>query len=103
MLSNEQIKIIKYIKKHPKLSDILKYSNLTDEADLISFFPNTDSIRFDSDSYIDLNTNVSISPDTLAEFEEYNRSAFRFWITIIISNSISIGALIVAILAYIKK
>lgn len=49
------------------------------------------------------NNNLEIYYETSAEHAKQTKADIRFWLPIIISNSISIAALIVAILAYIKK
>lgn len=49
------------------------------------------------------NTRVTIKHEGYSYFDNKKTKRFHFWIPLIISNAISIAALIVAILAYIKQ
>ena len=70
---------MKYIQKHPKLSDILKHFNLNDYFELYNIFSQEHSIEF-SDYDITSNTDVTLSPNALAEFDNFKRKNFQFWI-----------------------
>lgn len=81
MISNREYKILKYIKKHPRLPDIIKHFNFEDYFELYHVFSESQRIQF-SDSQMDSDTMVSITPKTLVEFDEFRRKSFQFWLPI---------------------
>ena len=79
MISDKEYRVLKYIQKHPKLSDILEHFHFVDYFELYDVFSENQRIMF-SDCYIDSNTEVTISPKTLAEFDDFRRKSYQFWL-----------------------
>lgn len=97
-LTNRQIKILKYIRKHHDLSQVLRHFKYSDEEDAyIAFqcdFPNCANglINFSFDESV---TTVSLTSDAIFAIESWNRNRLRMWIPIVISAL----ALIVSIIS----